>query len=78
MKIEYDREADALYIQFREAFANDSMDVEEGVTVDLDQDGHIIGIEILDACKRFGPKAVANVTIKNLLAEELPSELSER
>ena len=29
MKIEYDKEADALYIQFREADVDDNIDIEE-------------------------------------------------
>ena len=33
VKIEYDPEADALYIQIREARADDDIDIEEGVTV---------------------------------------------
>ncbi|MCL0057723.1 DUF2283 domain-containing protein [Dehalococcoidales bacterium] len=36
MKIEYDREADVLYIQLREVVVEDNLDIEEGVTVDLD------------------------------------------
>ena len=39
MKIEYDHEADALYIQFRGVSVEDNVDVEEGVTVDLGEDG---------------------------------------
>ena len=70
MKIEYDREADALYIQLRSVLVEDNMDVEEGVTVDLDKDGHIIGIEILGARKRLGLKNIANISIENLPLEE--------
>ena len=51
LKIEYDKEADALYIQLREAYVDDNIDIEEGVTVDLDEKKHIVGIEILDASK---------------------------
>ena len=71
MKIEYDQEADALYIQFRSVSVADNVDVEEGVTVDLGEDGHIVGIEILAARKRFGIKAIANISIENLPVEEL-------
>ena len=71
MKIEYDQEADALYIQFRSVLVEDNLDVEEGVTVDLDNEGHIVGIEILGACKRLGTKAIANISIENLPLEEL-------
>lgn len=70
MKIEYDQEADALYIQFRSFLVEDKMDVEEGVTVDLDQEGHIIGIEILGARKRLGLKSIANISIETLPLEE--------
>ena len=71
MKIEYDQEADALYIQFRSVTVEDNVDVEEGVTVDLGEDGHIVGIEILAARKRFGIKAIANISIENLPVEDL-------
>lgn len=69
MKIEYDPEVDALYIQLREADAADSVDIEEGVTVDLDAQGHIIGIEILDASERLGKEQLHNVTLKDLAWE---------
>jgi uncharacterized protein YuzE len=69
LKIEYDREADALYIQLREAEVEDNIDIEEGVTVDLDEKRHIIGIEILDASKRLSLKDIANITIENLPIE---------
>lgn len=67
MRIEYDREADALYIQLQEAHPEDNVDIEEGVTVDLDAKGHIIGIEVLDASKRFSLEDLSRVTIENLL-----------
>ena len=69
MKIEYDRKADALYILLREAEVEDNIDIEEGVTVDLDEKRHIIGIEILDASKRLSLKDIANITIENLPVE---------
>src|SRR5207248_624130 len=49
MKITYDPEADALYIALRDAPSEDSVDIEEGVTADLDAEGHIVGLELLDA-----------------------------
>jgi len=70
MKIEYDRAADALYISLREAHAADNIDIEEGVTVDLDKNGHIIGIEILDAGRKLSSKDLANITIAHLPVEE--------
>jgi uncharacterized protein YuzE len=37
LKIEYDKEADALYIQLREAYGDGNIDIEEGVAVNLDE-----------------------------------------
>jgi uncharacterized protein YuzE len=69
LKIEYDREADALYIQLREAYVDDNIDIEEGVTIDVDEKRHIIGIEILDVSKRLSLKDIVNITIENLPVE---------
>jgi len=66
MKIEYSKEADALYIRLREVRIEDSMDIEEGVTVDLDEKGHIVGIEILDASEKMNLSDLVNVSIENL------------
>lgn len=71
MKIEYDREADALYIQLREAYVDDNIDIEEGVTVDLDEKRHIVGIEILDVSKKLSLKDIVNITIENLPIEKV-------
>lgn len=67
MKITYDPEADALYIELRGARPADSLDIEEGVSVDLDSEGHIIGLEVLDASKRMSPHELASVSYENLL-----------
>jgi len=53
MKIQYDPEVDALYIELRDVYADRNIDIEEGVSVDLDADGHIVGLEILDASERL-------------------------
>lgn len=72
MKITYDQEADVLYIQLREAAPADSMDLEEGITADLDAEGHVIGLEVLDARLRLGEGALANIAL-----ERFPLTLSE-
>ena len=71
MKIEYDKEADALYIQLKEAYVDDNIDIEEGVTVDLDEKRHIVGIEILDVSKKLSLKDIVNITIENLPIEKV-------
>jgi len=72
MKITYDQEADVLYIQLREATPADSTDLEEGITADLDAEGHLIGLEVLDARLRLGESALANIAL-----ERFPLTLSE-
>ena len=71
MKIEYSKDVDALYIRLREAQIEDSMDIEEGVTVDLDEKGHIVGIEILDASEKMNLADLVNISIENLPIEKI-------
>ena len=66
MKIEYSKDADALYVYFREMNVAKTREIEEGVMVDLDEQGHLIGIEIMDVSKRLTPQELANVNIENL------------
>ncbi len=71
MRIEYDKEADALYIQLKETRVFDNIDIEDGVTIDIDEKGHIIGIEILDATKKLSRKDLSNIIIENLPIEKV-------
>lgn len=71
MKIEYDKEADALYIQLREAYVDDNIDIEEGITIDLDEKRQIVGIEILDATKILNLSDLVNISIENLPLEKV-------
>lgn len=67
MQIEYDPEADALYIRFRTTKPTDNVDIKEGLTVDLDAKKRLVGIEILDVSRRLPPESLATVTVQNLL-----------
>jgi uncharacterized protein YuzE len=71
MKIEYDKEVDALYIRCRNAGPADSKDIQEGVTVDLDKEGHIVGIDLLDASEKLGLESLLNVSIENMPLEKV-------
>lgn len=53
MNVTYDREADALYIRLRDGDVAKTSDVEEGLTLDYDKAGDLLGIEILRASKRI-------------------------
>jgi uncharacterized protein YuzE len=69
MKITYDREGDALYIQLRDVSATESVDIEEGVVADLDEDGHVIGFEVLDAKERLSAEDLSNISYEELVSE---------
>ena len=71
MRIEYDKEADALYIQLREVYVDDNIDIEDGITVDLDEKRHVVGIEIMDASKKLSLSDMVNITIANLPLEKV-------
>lgn len=69
MKIEYSKEADAIYVYFREEYVAKSKEIEDGVVIDFDKNGQIIGIEVLDVSQRFSLSDIVNVSIENLPVE---------
>ena len=52
MKIEYDQQADAMYIRLRAGSVAESDEVHPGVILDFDSEGQVLGIEMLDVSKR--------------------------
>ena len=46
MKIEYDREVDALYVRLQEKYVARTVEIEEGLNLDLDDNGKLVGLEI--------------------------------
>ena len=60
MKIEYDQQADAMYIRLRAGSVAESDEVRPGVVLDFDVEGQVLGIEILDVSKRTdNPREIA-------------------
>ncbi len=57
MRVTYDKRADALYIAFGEGPAT-VQEVAEGIALDWDGEGKLLGIEILDASKRVASPEV--------------------
>jgi uncharacterized protein YuzE len=48
-KFEYDPAADAAYIRFSSETVLESEEVSQGIVLDYDRDGHIVGMEVLNA-----------------------------
>jgi uncharacterized protein YuzE len=53
MRISYDKEVDALSLTFSEVTVT-TRELVDGIAADYDADGHLAGIEILDATKQIG------------------------
>jgi len=66
VRITYNGEADALYIAFGEGPAM-VQEVAEGIALDWDGEGRLLGIEILDASKRLAdPEALRPFALEAL------------
>jgi uncharacterized protein YuzE len=61
VRVEYDEKADAMYIWLRKAKYDISEELAENVVLDLDKNGRIIGIEVLDASKNLGKELVTRI-----------------
>lgn len=53
MRFHYDKKQDAIYIKFNENRYQESEEVQDGIIFDYDGKKKIIGIEVLDASRRF-------------------------
>lgn len=53
MKINYDKEVDAAYIRLSEKKPRGVVEITEGVHLDLTENNELVGIEILQASKKF-------------------------
>jgi uncharacterized protein YuzE len=49
MKLHYDRETDSLYIDLNARPSVDSREIQDGVVIDVDAQGQIVGIDIQHA-----------------------------
>ena len=52
MKVQYDPSADAMYIRLAEGTVADSDEVRDGVVLDYDANGKVLGIEVLKLSQR--------------------------
>lgn len=52
MKIKYDKEVDVMYIRFTDEDIDHSEETSSGIVVDYDENGNMVGIELLQISKR--------------------------
>ena len=66
MKLNYYQETDSLYIDLAEKTSIESKEISEGIVLDYDADGNVVGIDIDNASKK--------VQLKELTLRKMPFE----
>ncbi len=67
MKIVYSKDVDAIYIEFLPGAISESDSISENIIIDYNEEGKIVGIEILNASKYMDvskPLEVNNLTVE--------------
>ena len=74
MKIYYDNEIDALYIKLGDDEPDGVIEIDEGINIDLTEDGKIVGIERIDASKKMNINTILSYSLelnKELLSTKI-------
>jgi len=69
MKIEYFPDTDSLYIDLAERPSADSREIGDGIVLDLDEQGHPVGLDIDQASK--------HLDLKHLDLKSIPFEVHQ-
>lgn len=69
MKIEYFPETDSLYIELADRPGADTREIEEGIVLDVDDQGRAVGLDIDQASK--------HLSLKTLNLSRLPCEVEQ-
>jgi len=67
MKVNYYPDTDSLYIDLSEKPSAESREISEGVILDYDSEGNLVGIDIDNASKK--------VNLKELTLSRVPAEI---
>jgi uncharacterized protein YuzE len=67
MKLNYYPETDSLYIDLSEKTSTESREISEGVVLDYDAEGNLVGLDIDNASKK--------VQLKELSLKKLPVDI---
>ncbi|MDP6810557.1 MAG: DUF2283 domain-containing protein [Kiritimatiellia bacterium] len=63
MKVHYDKDVDAIYLRLGDETPDGVSELSEGVNLDTTANGHLVGIEILDASKRFDIRTILSYVL---------------
>ena len=63
MKLHYDPETDSLYIELKPQLGAEVREVADGLNVDIDAAGEVVGSDIEHASQRFGLSTLETVAL---------------
>lgn len=66
MKLQLDRDADALYLRLDDSAVVESEEVSPGVVLDFDANNAVVGVEILHLSTRAHPLDLERMTIETI------------
>jgi uncharacterized protein YuzE len=67
MKITFDKEADAMFIEFGTGEFGSNKKIDNNTIIDLDKRGNILGIELLNVSKRMPKESLSDISVRNLV-----------
>jgi uncharacterized protein YuzE len=67
MKLKYYRDTDSLYIDLVSTSSVESKEISEGVVLDYDADGNLVGIDIDNASRK--------IDLKEVILSKIPAEV---
>jgi uncharacterized protein YuzE len=74
MKIFYDRAVDALYLELSKEKPESVREISDGINLDITEKNKLVGIEILDASKKFDIQTILSYNLeldKNILLKKI-------
>ncbi len=70
MKLHYYPETDSLYIELKDAPGAETREIAEGLVVDLDADGDVVGFDIDHASRKLDLSKVETISLPPATAAE--------
>ena len=74
MKIFYDSDVDALYLELSKEKPESVREISDGINLDITEKNKLVGIEILDASKKFDIQTILSYNLeldKNILLKKI-------
>jgi len=66
MRITYDKEADAVYIKLTNEKFSKTKIIDKNTILNLDENGNLIGIELLFVSKHLPKNFISSISVENL------------